>query len=329
MEVIGDRDDRPGPAGGTVVTIGAFDGVHLGHQALLARLGQRGRAAGLASAAVTFDRHPATVVRPQSAPKLLTDLDQKLELLAERGLDYVLVITFDRSRSEESAEDFVARTLVGRLRARHVVVGEDFHFGHGRQGDVALLADCGRHLGFEVEEVSLAGCPAPHPDDPVAPGPGVVSSSRVRRLVASGQVNQAARLLGRPYEMRGVVTRGDARAGPLLGFPTANVAVPPEILLPADGVYAGCYQRPGGSVHGGAISIGHRPTFHRPDAPTVVEVHLLDGFSADLYGEAARVRVLERLGDQQRFLAVEDLVAQIGRDVEAARSALRGSHWRP
>lgn len=325
MEVIGDGNDRSRPERGTVVTIGAFDGVHLGHQALIARLRERARAGGLASAVVTFDRHPATVVRPEWAPQLLTDLGQKLELLADQGLDYTLVITFDQARSEEAAEDFVADTLVDRLKARVVVVGQDFHFGHGRRGDLSLLAACGDQLGFEVEGLPLVGGPGLATDGSVRPAP-TISSSRIRRLVAEGQVREAAQLLGRTHEIRGSVTRGDGRAGQLLGFPTANVAVPPEILLPGEGVYAGYYERPGGSVHRAAISIGRRPTFYGPTASPVVEVHVLDGFSADLYGEAARVRVMERLGDQQRFAEVDDLVTQIGKDVEAARAALQG--WR-
>lgn len=326
MEVIRDGDGRSRPERGTAVTIGAFDGVHLGHQALIVRLRERARASSLASAVVTFDRHPATVVRPEWAPQLLTDLDQKLELLADQGLDYTFVVTFDQARSEEAAEDFVAETLVNRLEARMVVVGRDFHFGHGRRGDLSLLAACGGRLGFEVEGLPLVEAPVLASDNWAGPAQDTISSSRIRRLLAGGQVRQAAQLLGRTHEIRGSVTRGDGRAGQLLGFPTANVAVPPEILLPGEGVYAGCYERPGGSVHRAAISIGRRPTFYGPAASPVVEVHVLDDFSADLYGEAARVRVMERLGDQQRFAEVDDLVTQIGKDVEAARAALQG--WR-
>ncbi len=331
MEVsrAGDPGGQPGKA--AVVTIGAFDGVHLGHQALIGRLRERAWQGGLASAVVTFDRHPATVVHPEWAPRLLTDLDQKLELLAGQGLDRALVVTFDQGRSQESAEHFVADTLVARLGARIVVVGQDFRFGHGRRGDVALLTACGDQFGFDVEEIIPVTGPVPVANGSVDqalgdPGRDVISSSRIRRLVADGQVGQAARLLGRPHELRGVVTRGDGRAGPLLGFPTANVEVPQEILLPADGVYAGTYRRPGGSVHRAAISIGCRPTFYGPTARSVVEVHVLDGFSADLYGEVARVRVIERLGDQQRFETAEDLITQIHKDVKAAQAALQG--WR-
>ncbi|PZS21893.1 MAG: bifunctional riboflavin kinase/FAD synthetase [Acidimicrobiales bacterium] len=331
MEVIRDGDRRTRPERAAVVTIGAFDGVHLGHQALISRLREQARQGGLDSAVVTFDRHPATVVHPERAPLLLTDLDQKLELLAGQDLDRALVVTFDQGRSQESAEHFVADTLVERLRAGVVVVGQDFRFGHGRRGDVSMLAACGTQLGFAVEDIAPVRGPVPNSDGSFALSPGdprgdVISSSRIRRLVADGQVGQAAQLLGRPHELRGVVARGDGRAGPLLGFPTANVEIPQAILLPADGVYAGTYQRPSGSVHRAAISIGCRPTFYGPSARSVLEVHVLDGFSADLYGEAARVRVMERLGDQQRFGAVEDLIVQIHKDVEAAQAALQG--WR-
>jgi len=190
----------PGP--GTAVTIGAYDGVHLGHRALLRDLCDRAAAAGLSTVVVTFDRHPASVVRPESAPKQLTGLEQKLELLSECGIDRTLVLPFDESRAEESAEDFVEEVLVDELSARLVVVGEDFHFGHGRRGNVALLSELGARHGFDVVGVGLTGA-ATEP----------VSSTRIRTLLAQGDVEDAARLLGRPHEVRGLVVRGDGRGG--------------------------------------------------------------------------------------------------------------------
>ena len=238
---------------GTAVTIGAYDGVHLGHRALLADLVARAGAAGLSPVVVTFDRHPASVVRPESAPPLLTDLDQKLELLAECGIERTLVVPFDRARADESAEDFVREVLVETLEAKLVVVGEDFHFGNRRRGNVALLRELGREHGFEVVGVRLTG-------EDLAP----VSSTRIRSLVAAGDVVGAAALLGRPHEVRGPVVHGDGRGASELGFPTANLEVSTDIALPADGIYAGYYRRPDGTGYLAAISVGRRPTFYDP-----------------------------------------------------------------
>jgi riboflavin kinase / FMN adenylyltransferase len=314
MEVLIDPGQGPCAPSGTVVTIGAYDGVHVGHQELIGRVRERASARGVPSAVVTFDRHPATVVRPDSAPKLLTDLDQKVELLGATGIDVCVVLTFDEARSRESAAEFVREVLVGCLRAGLVVVGTDFHFGHARQGNVALLEDMGRELGFEVEGVT------PFPE---AGGRTAVSSTRIRDLLSAGKVEDASKLLGRLYEVRGPVERGDGRGGPVLGFPTANVAVPSEVLLPAEGIYAGWYERPDGSVHQAAISLSRRPQFYdHADAP-LLEAYLL-GFSGHLYGEWARVRFVARLREDRRFSSVEELVAQTGRDVDAVRSLLVG-----
>lgn len=309
MEVVREPD-CPRPDGGTVVTIGAYDGVHLGHRALVAEVRRRAERLGCASAVVTFDRHPATVVRPESAPLLLTDLDQKLELLASTGLDYALVVQFDAERARESAEDFVRRTLVGCLGARSVVVGDDFHFGHRRRGNVDLLTSMGADLGFDVLGLRL-----------VADGEEAYSSTRIRRALAAGDVAAAATMLGRPHEVRGRVVRGDGRGGPELGYPTANVEVPPGILLPADGVYAGWYERPSGEVHEAAISLGRRPQFYETADASLLEAHL-PGFDGDLYGEAARVRFVARLRGQERYETVDALIEQMGRDVDATRAAL-------
>ena len=299
---------------GAAVTIGAYDGVHLGHQAVLRELRGRAAAAGLSTALVTFDRHPATVVRPESAPKLLTDLDQKLEVLAATGdVDTVVVVTFDAARSQEEPEEFVREVLVDGLQARIVVVGEDFHFGRRRRGNVELLRQLGARLGFEVVGLELVQVPGV---------PGVVSSTAIRAAVAAGDVAGASRLLGRPFELRGVVASGDRR-GRELGFPTANVRTDAQLLLPGEGVYAGWYERPSGEVHPAAIGVGRRPTFGDGTPAPVLEAYLLD-FEGDLYGEAARVRFVRRLRDDVRFPSVEELVAQMGRDVDAARLVLTG-----
>jgi len=312
MEVFG-PGDYPTPSGGTAVTIGAYDGVHLGHRHLLSLLHEQARARDLRSAVVTFDRHPATVVRPESAPSLLTDLDQKLELLADCGVDFTVVIPFDRARADESAEEFVDEVLVRGVGARLVVVGQDFHFGHGRKGNVALLSELGGMGGFEVKGVSLADADG-----------AAVSSTRIRQLLADGDVAQAATLLGRPHQIRGVVAHGDGRGGPELGFPTANLSLPPDIALPALGIYAGYYRRPGGSLHPAAISVGNRPTFYERAPGPLVEAFILD-FDGDLYGEQAQVSFVQRLREERRFDRVEDLVSQMHRDVVDARRVLDAS----
>ncbi len=299
------------PARGSAVTIGAYDGVHVGHRHLISVLRSMAAERDLDTVVVTFDRHPATVVRPESAPLLLTDLDQKIELLGATGVDRTVVVPFDEVRANESAEDFVTEVLVGALGARLVAVGEDFHFGHGRKGNVALLADMGARHGFDVVGLGLEQDRAGE----------AVSSTRIRRLLAAGDVAGASRLLGRHHQVRGVVVHGDGRGGPELGFPTANVDVPTTVVLPGEGIYACWYERPDGTVHGAAASLGHRPTFHaRSDAP-LLEAFLLD-FDGDLYGEQARVSFVDRLRDEQRFPAVDELIAQMSRDVAAARAAL-------
>ena len=250
-------------------------------------------------------------MRPESAPKLLTDLDQKLELLDATDIDYAVVVHFDKTRSQESAEDFVTEILVGCLRARAVVVGHDFHFGRNRQGNVAFLQEMGAAHNFDVLGINLVG-------DATDGEP--VSSTRIRRMLADGDVAGAAALLGRPHEVRGKVMHGDER-GRELGFPTANMAVPDEVLLPADGIYAGWYERPGGEVHPAAISLGRRPTFYETANASLLEAYLLD-FDGDLYDEPARVRFVQRLRGEVKFDSVDDLIAQMGDDVEATRRAL-------
>jgi len=316
VEIVTDRAPLAPPAGGSAVTIGAYDGVHLGHRALLAELRSRAEASGLATVVVTFDRHPAAVVRPDSAPKLLCDLDQRLELLESTGVDRTVLIHFDEERANETAEDFVTRELVRGLDAKLVVVGEDFHFGHGRKGTVALLSDMGATAGFEVDGMTLASA-----DDVAGESAPPVSSTRVRSLVAEGDVEGAAVLLGRPHQVRGPVVTGDSRGGAELGYPTANLDIPADICLPAPGIYAGWYERPDGSRHRTAVSVGRRPTFYGDDGELLVEAYLLD-FTGDLYGEQARLSFVHRLRDELAFDSVDALVVQMGRDVDLTRELL-------
>jgi riboflavin kinase / FMN adenylyltransferase len=317
MQVLHHPESGLVPPSGTAVTIGAYDGVHRGHQAVIARVRQLAAARGLRSALVTFDRHPAAVVRPGSAPKLLCDLPQRLELLAQTGLDYTLVVHFDEVRAKEPPDDFVREVLVGALGARAVVVGADFHFGHRRLGNVALLEQMGADHDFEVVGLDLVGV-----DGQPAAGVDEVSSTAIRQALVAGDLSTATRMLGRAHEVRGPVGRGDGRARDL-GFRTANVAVPDEICLPADGIYAGWYLRPDGVPRPAALSLGRRPTFYEDADSSLLEAHLLD-FDDDLYGEPARVRFVSRLRPEVKFDSVDDLVDQIARDCDQARAVLAG-----
>ena len=301
---------------GAVVTIGAYDGVHLGHQAVLRLVRELADARGFEAALVTFDRHPAEVVRPESAPRLLTTLEQRLELLDATGdLDLCWVLTFDEARSKEPAEDFVREVLVDGIGARLVVVGADFHFGHRRGGNVPLLERMGAELDFEVLGLGLV---AVEGDATAVP----YSSTRIRELLAKGDVAEAARLLGRPHEVRGVVERGDQRGAEHLGMPTANLTVPERICLPADGVYAGTFVAEDELERPAAISVGTRPTFYE-DGNVLVEAYVLD-FDGDLYGQRVKVRFREWVRGQERFDSIEALVEQMNADVETTRRILAG-----
>ncbi|HEX6381505.1 MAG TPA: bifunctional riboflavin kinase/FAD synthetase [Acidimicrobiia bacterium] len=310
MHVVRNLDACP-DLPGSVVTIGAFDGIHLGHQALLRQVREKGVERGLPTALVTFDRHPAQVVRPETAPKLLTNLDQRLELLEATGLvDQAVVLTFDDDRRQESAENFVTEVLRGCLRARLVVVGADFHFGNARRGNVALLERMGRDLGFDVVGIELVS----------NPGEVTYSSTLVRRRLADGDVRGAAEILGRVHEVRGTVVEGDRR-GRELGFPTANVAVPEEICLPAAGIYAGTFTGSDGVERPAALSLGRRPTFYTDQPYLLLEAYLLD-FEGDLYGQTAAVGFVDRIRAEERFDSVDALVAAMHRDIEAVRRVL-------
>lgn len=307
----------PGAAAGPVaghlapsaLTIGAYDGVHLGHRELISRTIDAAVALGAVSTVVTFDRHPASVVRPDSAPLLLTDSDQKLELLAATGVERTVLVSFDEERAGEDPEDFVREVLVGALAARSVVVGHDFHFGRARRGNVELLARMGAELGFDVTGLRLR-----------SEGGAPVSSTRIRAELAAGDVEAAAALLGRPHQVRGTVVPGDRR-GRELGYPTANVEVAAGMALAADGVYAGWYLGPDGERRPAAVSIGRRPTFYSGGGPSLVEAHLLD-FAGDLYGQRAAVELIARLRGQARFASAGELVEAMAADIASAREAL-------
>lgn len=312
MELYRDLDACPEVAAGHALTIGAYDGVHLGHQAVIRATQGSAERHGARTALVTFEPHPAYILRPESAPKLLTDLEQKLDLLEAAGIDTVVVVPFDEERANETAQEFVERVVVRCLGARSVVVGSDFHFGKDRTGNVDLLTKLGELHGFEVEGVQLL----PRPSG----GEETVSSTAIRRALAGGEVAVAARMLGRNHEIRGTVVTGDQR-GRTIGFPTANVAVPAHMAKPADAVYAGWYLRPDGSRWPAAINIGKRPTFYQNAEHSLLEAHLI-GFDDDLYGEQARVQLVELLRSEQRFDGIDALKTQLERDVARAAEIL-------
>jgi riboflavin kinase / FMN adenylyltransferase len=315
VKIYRDLGDVPAGGRGRATSIGAFDGVHLGHRAVLRLLRDLAHARGLSATVLTFDRHPAEVVRPESAPAVLTTLEHKLELLDATGLvDECVVLTFDETRSKETAEEFVSEALASALRTRLVIVGADFHFGHRRHGDVPLLQRMGVELGFEVIGLGLvASADGTTAADAALP----YSSTRVRTLLSSGDVEAAAQILGRPHAVRGTVEHGDQR-GRELGFPTANVAVPERICLPADGVYAGAFTSADQIDRPAAISLGRRPTFYADAGLRLLEAHVLD-FEGDLYEQRATVQFFHHLRGQERFDAVDDLVAQMRADVEETR----------
>lgn len=288
-----------------MVTVGTFDGVHRGHRAVLREIEGRARDRGLASVLVTFDRHPLSVVRPKDAPPLLTTPDEKKEVLAQSGLDYVALLPFSRSLSLYEPEEFVRLVLVQRLRVAELVVGHDHGFGRSRAGDAQTLRRAGRRYGFDVDVVSE-----------VEAGGASVSSTRVREAVREGRMEDAAGALGRPYSFRAGVVRGEGR-GRELGFPTANLRPPGgRKLMPPPGVYAVRASLPR-EVRDGLLHVGPRPTF--AGSPPSVELYLLD-FDGDLYGQRLRVDVLERLRDVASFPTADALVEQMEADRERARA---------
>jgi riboflavin kinase / FMN adenylyltransferase len=298
------------PEEGSAVTIGTFDGVHLGHRSLIARTISEAQERGTRSCVVTWDRHPLMTLRPEAAPRLLSTPQRKLELLETTGIDHIAVLPFTDELSHLSPEDFVDQVLVSGLNAKAIFVGEGWRFGHKRAGDMDLLQKLGAANGFEASPVDLAG------EDGDA-----VSSSRIREAVAAGHMNVARRLLGRPFDIDGVVVGGDKR-GAGLGFPTANIECDPHLAYPARGVYAG-RARVQDSWFPAAINVGVNPTFGGdPEVtPVRVEAFILD-FEGDLYNRTLRVEFHQRLRDEIRFASVDDLIAKMREDVQNTRDLL-------
>jgi riboflavin kinase/FMN adenylyltransferase len=304
-------DEVPDDWGSSVVTIGVFDGVHRGHQRIVARAAEIGAQLGLPVVVVTFDPHPDEVVRPGSHPPFLGTVRRRAQLLAGLGVDAVCVLPFTRGFSLLGPDEFVRAALVERLHAAAVVVGEDFRFGHRAAGDVALLSELGDKYEFTAEGVPL-----------LAQDGVTISSSRIRELLAAGDVAGAARYLGRPHRVEGVVVRGQQR-GRALGFPTANVESAPHTSIPADGVYAGWLARLDEACGQdarwpAAISVGTNPTFG--GLTRSVEAYALDRDDLELYDAHVAVDFAARLRGMVRFGSAGELVDQMRLDVEAARS---------
>lgn len=295
-----------------VLTIGNFDGLHTGHRAIMERVVERATQRGGEAVVYTFDPHPRVILQPAQAPPMLMSLDQKLESLEEMGVDVAIVEPFDRKFASVSPKVFVEEFIHERIRPREVYVGYDFHFGRDREGSMRLLTDTGPRLGFSVTIV---------PE--VTVGGRDVNSTRIRELVSKGEVEEAESLLGHPFAVRGEVVHGDHR-GRELGFPTANIDSPNEVL-PSPGVYTGQVRfldggEGSGSMHPAVTNVGVRPTFDRGQA-VVIEAHLLD-FEGDLYGRRIEFGFGERLRSEQRFDGVDELRAQIGRDLDEGRRRL-------
>jgi riboflavin kinase/FMN adenylyltransferase len=298
MKVVHSLEDARALAG-MALALGNFDGVHLGHRALFKEAAEHGR-----PGALTFEPHPGKVLQPELAPRLITPLPRKLQLMEAAGLDVVVVLPFTLAFARTPARDFEA-ALLDQARVRAVVVGRDYTYGAHRAGTVSTLTEAAMARGSVVAVV-----------EPVTVGGVVASSSRIREYILEGRVGAARALLGRPFDLDGIVVKGEGR-GRSIGFPTANVDTHGE-LLPASGVYA-VRVRTREGWHGGAANIGTKPTFG--GSAVTVEVHLLD-WSGDLYGQEVRVEFLERLRAERRFPSVSELTAQIQRDVEEARVVL-------
>jgi len=293
----------------TVLTLGVFDGLHLGHQLIMKTVVDRARAAEAVPTVITFEPHPRAVLHPESAPPLLQTFDQKIEALGVLGIEQTIVIHFDQAFSRMRAEDFLRDVVVDRLHAREVYLGRGFFFGNNREGNIELLRRVSRQLGFvanEVPEVRLRG--------------KRIGSTVIRQLLADGQVNLARRMLGRPYGIEGPVARGDAR-GVGLGFPTANVQ-PHNRVIPRRGVYVTATLIEG-QWRRSVTNIGVRPTFGDALKPSV-ETHVID-WTGDLYGDVLRVRFLHRLREEKKFGSVAELKSQIERDVARAQRYFEGA----
>ena len=299
---------RVSPKRHTALTIGVFDGVHLGHQLLVSKVKEKAAAANLDSVVVTFLHHPRLVLGRQSHITFITSIEERISRLQGLGVSHVVTLSFTHELARLSAREFVT-LLMEYLKMRELVIGPDFALGKERSGNIASLQALGSELGFGIEVVP-----------PLLYQGEVVSSTAIRGALARGEVNKMNKLLGRHFTLTGQVEKGDAR-GRTLGFPTANLMPDEEQALPADGVYA-CYALVGGERHNAVLNIGVRPTFR--GVQRLVEVHILD-FSGNIYGQELQVELIDRLRDEMKFPGPEELKIQMAKDVELARLLLGGS----
>lgn len=309
MKIVDDLQNLPEPFHNAVVTIGNFDGVHKGHQALIREVKEQAHAIQGTAVAVTFEPHPARVLKKDAPLQHITMIEQKIELLEKLELDALVCIPFTESFARVSAREFVENILVEQLGMKAIVVGKDYAFGRNREGTIPLLKEMAGALGFEVTVMDWQ-----YVDD--CPGERV-SSTRIRNIIMEGDVEKARKLLGRHYQIRGSVVSGRDRGGKLLGFPTANINLQDE-LCPKTGVYAVTVQTGAGTFQGVA-NIGFSPTFE--DHLFTVEVHILD-FNSDIYNQPIRVNFVSRLRDEMKFSNIQELSNQIKRDIEKARQLL-------
>ncbi len=310
MKVIHGLDNIHSPFKNAVVAVGNFDGVHLGHQAIFVAVREKAAAIDGTSVAITFEPHPVRVLNHREPPPVITLLDQKLELIEKQKIDAVVVIPFTHDFAAVTARAFVEDILVGKIGMKGIVIGRDYVFGKNRQGNVDYLKSAGLEFGFEVM--------VPHWVAMKKSLPERVSSTRIREIIQQGDVAYAKNLLGRYYQLRGTVSEGRRRGGRQLGFPTANIQIDDE-LCPMQGVYAVTVEIEEG-LFMGVANIGYSPTFD--DHVFTVEVHILD-FEGDLYGKPIRVNFIERIRDEKKFSGIDELAAQISRDIETGRNILK------
>jgi len=309
MQLIHSLDEISQPFKNAVITIGNFDGVHIGHQALFYEVIERAHAVDGTSIAMTFDPHPLRVLKKNNTPPLITLLEQKIELIERSGMDVLICVPFTLEFAAVSAVSFVEDLLVRRIGMKTIVVGEDYAFGKNREGNIALLNDLASRMGFEVVVTSLIRT--------IKGMSERISSTAIRELVQAGEMPQTCRMLGRNFQIRGTVVRGRDRGGRLLGFPTANLNMQDE-LCPKNGIYAVTVETQAG-LNFGVANIGYSPTFN--DRQFTVEVHILD-FCEDIYGKKIRVNFVKRLRDEIKFSGIEELKEQIQRDIDTARRIL-------
>jgi riboflavin kinase/FMN adenylyltransferase len=323
MNVIHDLDWAPEFGEGSAVTIGEFDGVHRGHRVVLHQLSQRAAVLGTPTVVITFDRDPETLIDAKAAPRCLTDLNFKLELLATTGVDVVVVLPAefvarlpdpDTGRVDDDAilGRLIDEVLIKVLRMRTIIIGENFHFGERRRNTIEMLEERSAAHDFDVVKVPVAARLTQDGD--------VISSMAIRKALDTGDVCLAQTMLGRPFELRSIVATGDRR-GRTIGFPTANLQMPTTMQLPADGVYAAWFTLQDGRTFPAAVNVGRRPTFYESQEVSLVEAHLL-GFKGDLYGEPVRLTFTRQLRAERKFAGVDELVAQLRADVDEVSRTL-------